>query len=81
LRYTRNHELRIILKFASVTFQQEFPIWTSISHIVRLSYPEHNEFATRAGPTSIEGELKWLIFVSHILGVYLQGILIAFKPA
>ena|GEM_PF-4751401 len=29
--------------------QAEFPIWTSVSRIVRSSCPRHNEFAARAG--------------------------------
>src|SRR5258708_35474271 len=38
-----------------ISFEPEFPIWTSDSCIVRLSCPRHNEFFTRADSSEISG--------------------------
>src|ERR1019366_3835087 len=40
------------------SFTPESSIWTSNSRIVRFSFPGHNEFATRAGPSEISGVPK-----------------------
>jgi hypothetical protein len=37
------------------TVYLEFPIWTSVSRILRFSCPRHNEFAIKADHTEIIG--------------------------
>jgi hypothetical protein len=62
---------RYAICVTKMTFQQEFPISTSGSCIVRFSCPRHNEFATRAGPgyqdlARRKGQLlKWEFFDSN----------------
>src|SRR5579864_6100555 len=45
----------------SDSFHPEFPIWRLVSGIICSSYPGHNEFVTRAGPSEVAG-FRRLVF-------------------